>query len=619
MTSVVVAAVEQPVLGKVSRREEISVSCKDGIQLISTVDSLAFVGVGGCLLALWCPQLCKCKLKNSRIPNPSDSPRPPLSRSNTPATITLTRTPSVSPSPTPTNTPPPSPLPSRARRSGSESCESPGLTVSTSPSLPLCDPPRSAPLPIPVTSKMRQSQNISSSSSSSSSSYSSSYSSLSSSYSSSSSSCSPPKEFCNSQPVLPANTTATQHEEQDSPCPTEPSTTDPQESQLSYQCTCSCSSVELFRLHDTHAAIRSPLIHLWKMNIKGAGFSLVNSIYHMKCVYAGSYGSLLALYPDTGSIKWQVRPKGLRRCSGMDMWPYEDWLILGGSGCVACISCEDGHDIWSTSLPGTFFWNVTLLVRDNIVYAGTYCQAFALDIFTGKILWSQSFLKIKIIAPVTFGWLSVPQNSQFEKCEFLIVGCYGYIYMVDPQTGEVLIEVSLPGTGFHVVSLLVNGPTIYSVCNGVAFAHDMRVQEKLWENKLKGFGVGEGACILEYTLGSHNDPPETPTHIAIGLNGKVASLSALSGEIFWVCSLPNCGYGFVSLGMLRGLLYAVSWGKMYILDPETGKVLFLEALTGTGHGPATIASAGARMDSSACTLFARTDVTGRNSTPADLT
>ena len=71
------------------------------------------------------------------------------------------------------------------------------------------------------------------------------------------------------------------------------------------------------------------------------------------------------------------------------MHPY---LIIGSNGHVCAIDSQTGVEIWRTRLQqsvmsATRSEDVSVLVRDGTVYAGSQGHLFALAVTSGEILW----------------------------------------------------------------------------------------------------------------------------------------------------------------------------------------------------------------------------------------
>ena len=66
----------------------------------------------------------------------------------------------------------------------------------------------------------------------------------------------------------------------------------------------------------------------------------------------------------------------------------DNYLFLGTHGHVLAIDQLDGRTVWSTSLPGTGYQVVVMLVEAGKLYCASGGHAFALDPIDGSILWT---------------------------------------------------------------------------------------------------------------------------------------------------------------------------------------------------------------------------------------
>ncbi|KAH3766212.1 hypothetical protein Pelo_1886 [Pelomyxa schiedti] len=227
------------------------------------------------------------------------------------------------------------------------------------------------------------------------------------------------------------------------------------------------------------------LFSVWKLELKGTGCRVTSVALHNNVLFAGIYGHLFAINPVVGTILWHVKPTGHARSSGMAIDFMSDKLIVGSEGYVSCISCIDGHELWTTSLPRTKYLEVNMILQDDAIYVGSFSRVFALRT-DGSVMWSTDLGLFRHTSPVTLSWVtgSTEENSR-------LVGCNGYLYTVRPSTGEILMETSLPNIGFHVVTLLVAGipqslhHSVYISTNASLLRCDAVTHEILWQTPLR--------------------------------------------------------------------------------------------------------------------------------------
>ena len=88
---------------------------------------------------------------------------------------------------------------------------------------------------------------------------------------------------------------------------------------------------------------------------------------------------------------------------------------------------------------------------------------------------------------------------EIESCVF--VGFNRRIAALDRRSGEIVWQWRAPkGNGY--VSLLLDGGLLFAAVRGYIYCLDPRTGEQLWLNPMRGFGHGV-TCIA--TVGGHTD------------------------------------------------------------------------------------------------------------------
>src|SRR4051794_21501646 len=82
--------------------------------------------------------------------------------------------------------------------------------------------------------------------------------------------------------------------------------------------------------------------------------------------------------------------------------------------------------------------------------------------------------------------------------------------------------------------------------------------------------------------------PSVDQLVFVGLNGRVAALDRDSGEVIWYCSELTSGYTTLLLDGDR--LIVSTNGYLYCLDPQTGRIVWKNPMTGYGTGIAHLVS-----------------------------
>ncbi|KAH3768000.1 hypothetical protein Pelo_91 [Pelomyxa schiedti] len=344
------------------------------------------------------------------------------------------------------------------------------------------------------------------------------------------------------------------------------------------------------------ALVKKPLKKVWKTDLKiGAYFGRVTLYLSVDTctLYAGCNGELFALNPFNGAILWHSRPKGTGMGRGITIVPIKpDKLIYAGGGCVTCVSCHRGSTLWSTSLPSTYWWSVTILVKYSVVYAGAHSKVFALDLTDGSIIWSYSLSSVTMLFPVSLSWHK----------DNLIVGSLGCLYNINPNTGEAIRKTSIPGSGYNIVPLISDEGRLYYGTLGKAHCCAAFTHSVAWKNPLTGMGYSNGATYLLIGIGIKR--------LIVAFGGKISCMDASNGSLIWFKSLPGCGYSFVTVTFHKNFLWVGTWGKLYCMTPETGEIVLIDELTGFGHQSILFATTETPYtDFSSCTIHGHNDAT----------
>jgi len=89
------------------------------------------------------------------------------------------------------------------------------------------------------------------------------------------------------------------------------------------------------------------------------------------------------------------------------------------------------------------------------------------------------------------------------SADLLFVGTRGHVRAVSKRTGRLAWDLSLPGTGYEVVTILVEDDVVYAGSRGHLFAIHAISGELLWQNGLKGLGYEP--LTLATVSGSNHD------------------------------------------------------------------------------------------------------------------
>ncbi len=72
--------------------------------------------------------------------------------------------------------------------------------------------------------------------------------------------------------------------------------------------------------------------------------------------------------------------------------------------------------------------------------------------------------------------------------DYLFLGTHGHVSAIDRDTGREVWRVSLPSTGYQIVSLIVDGERLFAASKGYLFCLDVGTGDILWKNSMPGLG-----------------------------------------------------------------------------------------------------------------------------------
>ncbi len=91
-----------------------------------------------------------------------------------------------------------------------------------------------------------------------------------------------------------------------------------------------------------------------------------------------------------------------------------------------------------------------------------------------------------------------------KTSDLVFVGIKGSVVALDRTSGQQVWVTHLKGSDF--VNVVVQNDTVLATCYGELFCLDPLTGTGLWQNPLKGFGIGLATIATAGSLGSSNAP-----------------------------------------------------------------------------------------------------------------
>ncbi len=83
-----------------------------------------------------------------------------------------------------------------------------------------------------------------------------------------------------------------------------------------------------------------------------------------------------------------------------------------------------------------------------------------------------------------------PMSSAVPQDDLLFLGTHGHVIAIDKKDGSTCWEVSLPRTGYQVVTMILEDGVLLCGTAGRVFGLDPQGGSILWDNQLPGRGHG---------------------------------------------------------------------------------------------------------------------------------
>ncbi len=221
--------------------------------------------------------------------------------------------------------------------------------------------------------------------------------------------------------------------------------------------------------------------------------------------------------------------------------------------------------VWTTSLPRAGYVPATTLLAGGRMFVGSNGYVYELDPTTGAVLHS-----LLVTSSVGVG----DYNTQLATDgTTLFVGVHGYVYGVRlADWSKTAWNVSVGGTGYEPVAVLVNGSRLFAGSNGYVYEIDPNSGSQKHSLLLASlWGQGDYETRLDCD----------GSRLYAGAHGYLYGVDLGSFKEKWNVGLGGTGFQTVSPLAAGGKLYAGSNGYVYQIDPSSGSKIHSLLVAGT--------------------------------------
>lgn len=235
-------------------------------------------------------------------------------------------------------------------------------------------------------------------------------------------------------------------------------------------------------------------------------------------------------------------------------------LFVGVHGYVYSVALNDwSRPRWAAALPKAGYAAVELLTAKGRLYVGSNGRIFELNPSTGAVVHSVSLGSM-------FGSGDYRPSLVLADPSTLVVGMHGYVYGIN--TGSFsgsTWDCSLPNGGYHAVDVALRDGRLFAGSNG--YVYELTPDRgRVVHQLLVTDSVGAG----DYTTTIATDGQT----LFAGVHGYVYGVRLGDfSRAAWSANLGGNRYSRVHLSAFDGQLIAGSYGYLYRIEPQDGRLV----------------------------------------------
>lgn len=303
---------------------------------------------------------------------------------------------------------------------------------------------------------------------------------------------------------------------------------------------------------------------IWKYRTRN---SIKNSIaFDGGFVFAqDSEGNLYAVDINTGKLQWEKNVADDNSSYIEEGLTAENGVVYAGtrSG-LSAFRVEDGLLIWkNTAWKANEGATTTLTIGNGILTAGAqWGGLYGNDLKTGAGLW-----KVSQDGMSNRGASTVLQDGHFY------VISQKSIFILDPQTGEIIRKKEIPERSFDVTStpLVTDNEIIFGTADKGVLALDKHSLDIIWNTPTRQSLVYTAPHTTTPFATVETSPVLSGNTVYFGASdGYLYGLDLKTGEIRW--KMQTGAPSFASVAISGNLLVAVDFsGNVYAFIPGSGE------------------------------------------------
>jgi outer membrane protein assembly factor BamB len=315
----------------------------------------------------------------------------------------------------------------------------------------------------------------------------------------------------------------------------------------------------------------APMKLLWEIPYEFVGIGITTTPLAVgdSLVIMSAGKEIYAVEQNTGTIRWRSFISNETNLQSDVFQTDGTFLFATHVEDVRAYRILDGTSAWITELKEACgsLWTDPICLFQNAIYVGGYLSSYKIDAKTGSILWQHLFappMAVEGVLPFD-GKVCVGGYYGRYDSSGRDIGTVATIVTLNSSTGDSLWTYNLQGRGGPLILDSVVDNTIFA---GTTFespssfdAFDAATGQRKWSYYTTEYWDYNEAIIVDDKIIANAGPYH------------VCAFNKNTGQLLWrtkIVENPLQG----KLVYYKGYVYHTQGGRLYIIDPNTGSVVF---------------------------------------------
>jgi len=248
-----------------------------------------------------------------------------------------------------------------------------------------------------------------------------------------------------------------------------------------------------------------------------------------------------------------------------------DVLFVGTRGYIIGYDCSlhPPKMIWKTNLKFSMGFLVGMVTDKRHLYAACFGRVYKINPNTGEIIWK--------VNPEGLGWSTV---GIIHVEDMLICAANGKVVLLEKTEGKTIWNATVRYVTMAIgqpVNLLVVESLLFVGSSGNVHALELKTGKVLWSNPLSGKKYGD------ITLGDYHHKGMEGRFLIVGINGYILALGQQSGKVIVEGNLEKVPWVPVSQISHNDSIFFGASGQVTCHNPFSLKQKWKNNLKGCGY------------------------------------